>query len=79
MNNLEKFNSIFAETFNVDTSLLNDDFGIETVTNWDSVTQLSLVTAIEDEFNIMLDTDDILDFKTYSIAKDILKKYQIEL
>ncbi len=79
MNNLEKFNSIFAETFNVDSSQLNENFGIDTVANWDSVTQLSLVTAIEDEFNIMLDTDDILDFKTYSIAKEILKKYQIEL
>ena len=79
MKNLEKFNSIFAETFNVDASQLNEDFGIETVTNWDSVTQLSLVTAVEDEFNIMLDTDDILDFKSYSIAKEILKKYQIEL
>lgn len=79
MNNLEKFNSIFAETFNVDASQLNDDFGIETVPNWDSVTQLSLVTAVEDEFNIMLDTDDILDFKSYPIAKEILKKYQIEL
>jgi len=79
MNNLEKLNAVFVEIFHVEINQLNDNFNIETVPNWDSVTQLSLVTAIEDEFNIMLDTDDILDFKSYSIAKEILKKYQIEL
>lgn len=75
MNNLERYNKIFAETFNVDLSLLNDDFKSETVSIWDSVSQLSLVTSLEDEFDVMLDSEDILDFKSYALGKEILSKY----
>ena len=79
MTNLEKLNNIFIETFKIEASQLNDSFNIDNVSNWDSVSQLSLVTAVEDEFDIMFDTEDILDFKSYSFAKQILPKYNINL
>jgi acyl carrier protein len=42
---------------------------------WDSIAHLKLVAAIEQEFGIMLDTKDMLDISSYSIAKEIVKKY----
>ena len=79
MTNLEKLNSIMCEIFSVEESALNNDFNKTTVEGWDSVRQLSLTSAVEDEFDIMLDPEDILKFTSYDNAKTILTKYEIEL
>jgi len=79
MTNLEKYNAVFVETFAVEADKLNDDFSVETVDNWDSVLQLSLVTAVEDAFDVMFEPEDIMDFKSYGIGKEILAKYQVEV
>lgn len=79
MTNLEKLNNIFAEVFSVDVSELNESFDKNSVDSWDSVHQLSLTSAVEDEFDIMLDAEDILGFSSYEKAKDILNKYDVEI
>lgn len=79
MTNLDKLNKVFAEVFEVNEDQLDSDFSLENVDNWDSVTQLSLVSDIEDEFDIMLDSEDILEFKSYDIAKQIVSKYDVNL
>lgn len=79
MTNLEKLNNIFSEVFSVDASALDADFNKNNVDGWDSVRQLSLTSAVEDEFDIMLDAEDILEFSSYENAKSILAKYEIEL
>ena len=77
MENLEKYNQVFATVFKVEVSKLNSDFGVGNVDNWDSIAQLNLVTEMEDAFDIMLDTEDILGFKSYDIGKQILAKHAI--
>lgn len=79
MENLKKYNKIFREVFSVNDEDLNDDFNNFSAENWDSISQLSLVTEIENEFDVFIDTNDILDFKSYKIGKKILKKYQVEI
>lgn len=79
MTNLEKLNAIFCEVFGVEASALGTEFDNKTVEGWDSVRQLSLTSAVEDTFDIMLDPEDILEFTSYDNAKAILNKYEIEL
>ena len=79
MTNIKRLNGIFCEVFSVEESALNENFNNCNVEGWDSVRQLSLTTAVEDEFDIMLDAEDILEFTSYDNAKAILGKYQIEL
>lgn len=79
MTNLEKLNAIFCEVFSVEETALNSEFDNKNVDGWDSVHQLSLTSSVEDEFDIMLDAEDILDFTSYDNAKTILAKYDIEL
>lgn len=79
MNNLEKLNNIFCEVFSVDASALGAGFNNKAIDGWDSVRQLSLTSAVEDAFDIMLDPEDILEFTSYDNAKAILGKYEIEL
>lgn len=79
MTNLEKLNNIFCEVFSVDESLLGSNFEKDNVDNWDSVHQLYLSNALEDEFDIMLDSGDILEFTSYDSVIKVLKKYDIQL
>ncbi|MCA1745994.1 MAG: acyl carrier protein [Bacteroidales bacterium] len=79
MTNIEKYNEVFKSTFNVEDSALNGDLAAGRTDKWDSITHLSLVTNIEDEFEIMLDSEDILEFRSYEGGKLILRKYDVQL
>ena len=79
MTNIEKLNRIFCEVFSVEEAALNSEFDNKSVEGWDSVHQLSLTSSVEDEFDIMLDVEDIIEFTSYDNAKVILAKYEIEI
>ena len=74
MTNLEKLNKIFCEVFSVEAAALNDSFNKDNIDVWDSVRQLSLTSSVEDEFDIMLDAEDILEFTSYDNPQKILEK-----
>lgn len=46
---------------------------------WDSVAHMVLISEIENAFEIMLDTDDVIDFSSFEKGKEILRKYDIEI
>ncbi|GAA4053838.1 hypothetical protein [Flavobacterium chungnamense] len=79
MENLENYKTVFKDVFEVEDEVLNDSFSSTNVDSWDSITQLHLVTSIEDMFDVILDTEDILGFKSFENGKIILKKYDIVL
>lgn len=78
MTNLEKYNAVFCETLNVKEAQLAD-LKYQGVAEWDSVGHMTLVAAIEDAFDIMMEMDDIIDLSSYEKGKEILKKYDVEL
>ena len=46
---------------------------------WDSVGHMTLIAAIEDAFDIMMETDDIIDLSSYEKGMEILtEKYDVE-
>ena len=67
MTNLEKYNSVFCENLNVTEDQLAD-LKYQGVELWDSVGHMTLVAALEDAFDIMLDTDDIIDLSIMKLA-----------
>lgn len=79
MNTLETYNAIFIETFQVEEKDLNAEFNSDTIEKWDSVCQLSLVTNMEDTFDIMMEPEDIIGFKSYELGKSILSKYDVTI
>jgi acyl carrier protein len=79
MTNLEKYNAVFCEIFNVSESNLGDGFDRDAVSDWDSIRQLSLITMLEDKFEIFFDSTDILGLTSYQKGKEILRKYGVEL
>ena len=61
-----KLKSILAILFNVDSADIDENFSSNTVENWDSLKQMNLVVAIEEEFEIMLDEAESLLTDSYS-------------
>jgi len=78
MNNIDKYNNAFKETFEIDDSVLNDSLEYQSIEPWDSVGHMSLMAALEDEFDIMLEMDDIVDFGSYKTGIKTLEKYGVE-
>ena len=78
MSNLEKYNNAFVTALGVDESVL-EGLNYQEVTEWDSVGHMNLVAEIEDAFDIMFETDDIIDFSSYVKGKEILAKYDVEI
>ncbi|MBQ8832939.1 MAG: acyl carrier protein [Paludibacteraceae bacterium] len=79
MTNLEKYDAIFTEVFSVTTDLLGDNFSKETVSEWDSVHQLNIITLLEETFDLFLDPEEIMACTSYNAGKEILIKNGIEL
>lgn len=79
MENLEKYNNAFVQVFGTKPEDLNDNYAKETVSEWDSVHQLGLVSEFEEAFDIMFDPEDIMEMTSYAKGKEILKKYDVEL
>ena len=73
MNNLEKYNNAFIETFEITEDQLAG-LKYQDIPAWDSVGHMSLIAALEDAFDIMMDTDDIIDLSSYEKGKEILAK-----
>ena len=78
MTNLEKYNQAFIDNFNVSADKLSG-LQYQGTELWDSVGHMTLVAALEDAFNIMMETDDIIGFSSYEKGKEILStKYNVK-
>ena len=78
MTNLEKYEQAFCESLELTKDKLA---GLEyqQVASWDSVGHMGLIAAIEDAFDIMMDTDDIIDLSSFEKGMEILSEnYGIE-
>ena len=73
MTNLEKYNNAFCETFEISADRL-PGLKYQAVKLWDSVGHMTLVAALEDALDIMMETDDIIDLSSYEKGMEILKK-----
>ncbi len=76
MSNLEKYNKAFTESLDVENDQLAG-LQYQDVPSWDSVGHMTLISELEDAFEITMETDDIVDFNSYAKGIELLKKYDI--
>jgi acyl carrier protein len=56
---LERVRSIAADVLNIPASRITADSSTESVETWDSVQHLNLVLALEQEFSVQFDPEEI--------------------
>lgn len=76
----EQLKAAFGEALGIDEASTNwDELTYRGIPEWDSVAHMQLVGDIEDIFDIMLETDDVIGMNSYTVAKQILAKYGVDL
>jgi len=68
----------FTTALNISPQAVNDDLTYNTIPEWDSTAHMILIAELEDKFEVMLDTDDIIDMSSVAKAKSILAKYDVQ-
>jgi|TARA_Y100000310_G_scaffold229591_1_gene232021 acyl carrier protein len=79
LNNKQKYDQTFIESFSINESLLGDDLIYNSIPEWDSVGHMSLIAELEEVFDIMMEMDDIIDFSSYRKGFELIAKYGVEL
>lgn len=78
MTNIEKYNNAFCESFDLTADLL-PGLKYKGTQLWDSVGHMTLMSALDDAFDVMLKAEDIIDFSSYEKGQEILmKRYGID-
>ena len=76
MNNLEKYRNAFVEGLGISDDQV-DGLTFQSIPEWDSVGHMGLIAALEEAFDIVFDTDDIVDLSSFEKGKEILAKYNV--
>ena len=79
MSNTEKYKKIFIESLDFDEKLFKKELKYQEIEEWDSIGHMGLISALEDEFSITLDTEDIVSYDSYEKGIEILKKYKVNI
>lgn len=78
MTNKAKYQKIFIESLLIDAKLFKENLKYNEIPEWDSIGHMTLISSLEDEFQISMETDDIVDFSSFKKGIEILKKYKIQ-
>ena len=76
---LERYKNAFIKSLSIEKESFKDNLEYNEIPEWDSIGHMTLMSGLEEEFNISLETDDIVDFSSFEKGKQILKKYKVEL
>ena len=79
MSNIEKYKNTFVESLSINLKDLKEDLKYNDIPEWDSIGHMTLISNLEDTFEINIETDDIVDFSSYKKGIEILKKYKVSI
>ena len=65
MSTVEKYSKIFMTALNISDNKLNENIKYNEIEEWDAIAHMTLVAALEEEYKITLETDDIIDFSSF--------------
>jgi len=77
MSSDQAYQDVFIKSLSINKEKFSNEIKYNDIPEWDSIGHMTLMSALEERFNITLETDDIVDFSSYIKGKEILKKYKI--
>ena len=78
MDNQQKLVQSFVQALGIGAERVTDELTYNTIKEWDSTAHMILISELENTFDVMLDTDDIIDMRSVGKAKEILTKYDVQ-
>ncbi len=74
---LARLQQVFTTSLELAPDVDHSGLAYRATPQWDSVAHLQLVIALEAEFDVMLETDDVLSLSTFGDATTILSRHGI--
>jgi len=65
----EKLTQIMSLVFEIPEDRIKEDSSPDDIENWDSIGAINLITAIEEEFDIEFDDEDLLEMLNFQLIK----------
>lgn len=69
----KKVKEIFADTFEIQESEVHNESSSNNIDNWDSLSHISLILGIENEFNIKFKMEEVLKLSSFKIIVQAIK------
>ena len=79
MDNKKKYQEIFIKSLSIAEDKFSNELKYNEIPEWDSIGHMTLMSKLEEEFDISLETDDIVDFSSFKKGIEILKKYKVNI
>ena len=67
-----RIKQVMSDVFNIDINSINDTSSPDNIENWDSLKHMNLITALEEEFGVIFDDQEIVDSMNYALIVNIL-------
>ena len=69
-----RIKNVLADVLMIDVDLSKDDALAETIEEWDSLKQMNIVIALEEEFDIVLTDDDVIEMLNVRLINYIVQE-----
>jgi acyl carrier protein len=69
----DRLRDVFVEALALDDDVDVENLKYREIEQWDSVGHMALVAAIEDEFDVQFDTDQVIDMSSFKVALDTVR------
>jgi acyl carrier protein len=70
----ERVRGVIADVFGLDPQSIGPETSIETVEAWDSLQHLTVVLALEEEFDIQLDDEQTVAAVSYPAMTEVVRE-----
>lgn len=71
---MEKLTAVFRDVFDDDSIVLADSTTANDIEDWDSLMHITLISSIENEFDLKFDMKTIVSMKNVGDVVDIIEK-----
>ncbi len=69
----ERLHTVFVDALQLPDGTDVENLKYRDIEQWDSLGHMTLVAAIEDEFGVELDTEQVIDLSSFKVAVDMLR------
>ena len=77
--NEKKYKEVFLNSLSISEDKFSDKLEYNDISEWDSIGHMTLMSGLEEAFNISIETDDIIDFSSFKKGIELLEsKYEVK-
>jgi len=71
----DRVKNIFVDCLGISADIVTDDLDCASIPQWDSISQMSVIVGLEDEFDIIIEADDVIEMSSVKNALEIVNKH----